>query len=672
MIKEVNGIHRSKPNSPWRASLTLVLGFCAGLGSACAVAVVEDSREPATAGVEAPLDVLAAEPKPLCVEPPDPAIEPAADDLAVPAPEPSDSAGVTGETVTFASGRVADGVDVILQLDTLDAQRLAPSVQTRRGSLELTIQRAPISQRSLSGRTVLTSGGRTLADVDLVAHYVTRTSSSAGTVIGVNSLKVVDRSTGAVLDQHSPFTITATPGTCEERGIVRFGPFPIGMPAVNFPDIQGCNDERCARVAESWVRLTHNAWRARQLFSVLENMHPVSRSYFWDKPGTDGDGVEQSLRTSPAWFFGNFSKGRYETALEVIKKLRKLTKTAKTGSTKLRLVCPVQSENPGNVCFTVKPLAHHSVKGWVNFCDDAFSTTRFCDDDPANLDESMHHEPLHHVFAGATLMHDRVLHGHGNTCLSDLKSKLIYCEAQGNGGQNVRHFASYGNSCNHLDKLSTVIDAYATFVRSIGNQVRAGTLVKWPRPTPPTPTPPDCYSDEGCRCDPIGPPDGDGAVDQSCGDFDGEMTCQKTLFGTENVGICTKCDAVRGPGCACNDLDAPCDVGFCWGDDTRGNATGTGTCYRDPPPAWGCLADCERLLGEGAFCLHDNPGKARCVPVGTTHVEGITCWEGGGHMDPNTLTCTHVEECTTNQQCRDLGYPEYFSCDQSLRCVPTP
>lgn len=136
------------------------------------------------------------------------------------------------------------------------------------------------------------------------------------------------------------------------------------------------------------------------------------------------------------------------------------------------------------------------------------------------------------------------------------------------------------------------------------------------------------------------------------------------------MGICTRCDEHRGPGCPCNDLTSPCDDGFCWGDDTNGEYSATGTCYDDPPPTWGCLADCEELIGPGAFCMHDHPDHARCVPVGTTTPEASNCWWDGGHMDWQELECTLAEECVSSEDCWDLGYPSYFICDANVRCVP--
>jgi hypothetical protein len=207
--------------------------------------------------------------------------------------------------------------------------------------------------------------------------------------------------------------------------------------------------------------------------------------------------------------------------------------------------------------------------------------------------------------------------------------------------------------------------------------VDAGTMTHWPKLGDPTPQPPECTGEIGCLCEATNgweAPDGDYAADQYCPDNDGLAECMTTTFNASSeVGICTLCDEWRGPGCPCNDVGEPCDQGSCWGDDTGGPSNATGTCYVDDNlPAFGCLADCEALLGNGAFCMHDHPDHARCVPVGTTLPEASNCWWFVGHMDPQTLSCTSEEECVNDSDCHDLGYPIYFDCDASLRCVPNP
>ena len=112
---------------------------------------------------------------------------------------------------------------------------------------------------------------------------------------------------------------------------------------------------------------------------------------------------------------------------------------------------------------------------------------------------------------------------------------------------------------------------------------------------------------------------------------------------------------------------------LCWGDDTGGLAMAPGTCWKDPPPSWGCLADCKALLGNGALCMTNHSDGVLCVPTGTTLPEASNCWWDGGHMDPQAMACTMTPECGPaapgHASCEDLRYPDYFVRDQSSRCV---
>ena len=94
-----------------------------------------------------------------------------------------------------------------------------------------------------------------------------------------------------------------------------------------------------------------------------------------------------------------------------------------------------------------------------------------------------------------------------------------------------------------------------------------------------------------------------------------------------------------------------------------------GVCYGDDAPSFACLEDCELVAGNGAFCMHDHPIRARCVPYGTTLPEAYDCWQNGGHMDPQELSCTTSAQCMVSADCHDLGYPFHFFCDGTLRCV---
>lgn len=676
------GMRTPNAHSPGRLDVLLRLPLpCLAVMAACAVpepesAPVHDGA-PATEAARVALDLpleTTSPPAPMCVDPEEPSEPP----LNLKPPEPVMGASFDGQRLSFASRKI-DRAKVVWSWGKTEAAS-ASSLERVVGGHTVRVQKSRISGRSDSKRVYLSTGGRALADTELVATYAFTTDAKGQRLAKVESLAVVAAgdTTGAAVDHHSPGGgYAAVPGNCVEEGIVQFGPFPHDMPAVRFPEIRDCSSSRCARLALAWLRLHHNTWRATQMFAFLETKNDAQKSFYWGQPGTDKNGEAVTIKTSPEYWYGPWEKDRYAAAKEAISDLWKIVREAETGGIDVRLVCPDKSKNPGNVCFTTKPLGHHVVKGWINFCDGAFEEGGCNGAVWDTVDETMHHEPLHHVFVnlhGAKSLKDHHSHGHGNVCLSDIKIlEPMYCE------NKVRHLVEYG-SCYHSDKAIRTVEAHALFVRTIGKMVDDGDMWNWPKLADPTPQAPNCVGPIGCLCsDTAGweKPDGDGGPNSYCEDNDGLATCQKTKFNaSQNVGICTACDDVRGPGCPCNDLQEPCDVGFCWGDTTGGSASSVGTCWKDPPPSWGCLADCESLLGNGATCMTDHPNGARCVPVGTTLPEASNCWWDGGHMDPQELECTMTPECGPaapgGVSCADLGYPDYFVCDGSFRCVAQP
>ncbi len=190
----------------------------------------------------------------------------------------------------------------------------------------------------------------------------------------------------------------------------------------------------------------------------------------------------------------------------------------------------------------------------------------------------------------------------------------------------------------------------------------------------PTPSsPPTCVGGEGCLCETTGnydAPDGDYRADRFC--TGASLVCQSTSYGAgNNVGICRDCDDERGPGCPCDDgaTNQHCASGLqCWDQDPTwpGNQ---GICFGDDAPNFACLEDCGLVINQHAFCMPDHPGRARCVPAGTTVPEATICWENGGHMSASTGSCTNAPQCSNAADCHVAGYPGHFYCDNSLRCV---
>lgn len=185
------------------------------------------------------------------------------------------------------------------------------------------------------------------------------------------------------------------------------------------------------------------------------------------------------------------------------------------------------------------------------------------------------------------------------------------------------------------------------------------------------PSAPSCVGGEGCLYETVGfgdAPNGDFADDTFCDDG---LQCQATSIGGTTYGICGNCADERGAGCACDDgaTNQHCAPGLqCWDMDPT-LPSNQGVCYGDEAPSFACLEDCELVAGNGAFCMHDHPGRARCVPYGTTLPEAYNCWQDGGHMDPQELSCTTSAQCFQASDCHALGYPFHFFCDGTLRCV---
>ncbi|MDF2695700.1 MAG: hypothetical protein K0S65_4083, partial [Labilithrix sp.] len=191
----------------------------------------------------------------------------------------------------------------------------------------------------------------------------------------------------------------------------------------------------------------------------------------------------------------------------------------------LKLICPIYEDNPGNICFTDKPSAHHAVVGFVNFCE-KFFTQR----DEWQQGRLMAHEVLHHTVLtwknGAlgrwSTIRDIHYHGHGVGCGIDPIATPQY------GADRIEHLATYenknGNDCSHLDINLRNTDTYACFVQTIGDAVLSRRMMRWPAAWLPKEEDGTNNPPEGCNggsWDP--PPPGDGFQDPTSG-------CQKQNF----------------------------------------------------------------------------------------------------------------------------------------------
>jgi hypothetical protein len=540
----------------------------------------------------------------------------------------------------------------------------------------------PIEDRYPEDTLVLDAGRLTLDDVELAVRLQLDNAPGAAPSAELLGYDLITHAGVPVAGQSSPNQGFQVPLTCPEQALLNFGPLPSDMPPIKLPIIRpSCQaSAKCIRIVETWIRGHHHAWRANQIIEGLSKMSAGTRHALWGNSGADKDGealgaTDGSHPTSPHYWYGAFTDDRWARIKMAQEKLWKIYRTAHTddGAIAIRFRCPTVDGDansvgdPGNICFTstANPSAHHFSKGWINVCPRGF------DLDAHALQKIFLHEPMHHVFATGVAVRDLWTHWHGSTCAASPKTEFMY------GIGRIRELATYLNSqgqgCGHRDISPKTIDAHALFMREIGTRVRNGEMWWWPH-IQASPQPPTCTGDPGCLCDEVptgGPqvaPNGDYSPNHHCTDHDGVATCVKTaVTAGAIVGICTRCEDERGPGCECNKIHMPCDVGECFGDDTHGYAAGWGECYKAPPPPWACLADCQRLFNDtGAWCYFDPPaGQPRCMDsecdVPTAYncaIQNQVCRDG---------TCVAME-CGPGTTCADLGYPPYYQCSSSFKC----
>lgn len=578
------------------------------------------------------------------------------------------------------------------------AERIAPD-DPRATEAVLTVGGRRVSITSAGSRSflradiALTTRDRTLASALLATTY--RVDEGR---LWVGEISV----TGADGATHSaaPGGFAGEPATCGELALVRFGSIPNGMPSFTWPINVGCMGNDCTQARLAYVEAVHGTWRLTQMMNGLAELPSYQRSWAWNREGADAAGEAAGPRTSPRHWFGSYKDDRFDTIREAYNDHLNVLRTAHMDTTDLRLKCPSKEENPLNGCFSSTTWAHHSVKGWVNVCPRLWSTieSRVNGDDDAYVYWVNHviaHEFWHHHYVdihgvGWKMLKDTMNHHHGSLCLGvTLEGHEAIPGPPGiEWDTNLTHLSGYvnqhGDHCGHRRVLLRNVDTYNSAARLIGKRIRHGQLVQWPLPAPPTPQPPTCVGGEGCLCQDAvlagRPPDGDFSPDEFCDDNDGRMECVRTQVNAGAiVGICHRCDTERGIGCDCNDFTMPCDVGSCWGDDTRGTSSGVGRCYDDPPD-FACLVDCQRLFADDhAYCMTDHPVRARCMPPTVYDPEAWPCWEQGGHIGFEE-ECVMGPECgpgaaplpghSEGPTCGQLGYPPYFVCDTTNRCTP--
>lgn len=623
----------------------------------------------------------------LCVDPPEPAEPP--DDFITSTTQPP---------VVFPRGAVLStgalffhpgGSTTVRTLSAVaaptDSRQL---IELPRGTLTVRISTQALTS-SNPKVVVLRAPALPLSRYDLATTYEVR----SGGGVAVQKLELVEANTGAVHDSHGGFDDYAPwPLSCEEKALGRFGPLPAGMPSFKWPENDFCDGEKCVQTRLAYLQAVHGTWRVTQMMDlVAQYPYSAQREWAWGRSGTDQNGDAVTERTSPRYWFGAYSAERFAVVRELFKDHLNVLREAKMDGIGLHLRCPAKGHHG-----CLGTYAHHTVKGYLNICPETWEDLDAWTTDSEKwstwFDHIVAHETYHHHWVnidglGWKMVKDQLTHRHNSSCTSLSIEKHYSYWGYSPYDQKPRHLATYVNSddesCGHRNVALRNVDSYNTFARLVGRMVWNKELWHWPEPAPPTPQPPTCESDPGCLCDATQgyyAPDGDFSENQYCSDHDGEATCVKTTFNASStVGICVRCSDSRGPGCPCNDFQAPCDVGTCWGDDTGGTNASWGQCYVGTPPLWSCLADCDALYNHGECMLETNVfgQRARCVPEGTAGPDAANCWMDTGHIDPQTLECTDTPECGAgsgtggqpDQTCASLGYPPYFVCDYSQRCV---
>lgn len=613
-----------------------------------------------------------------CIDPEEPSLPPS--DFRTTSPRPA-----------VPPATVLDGGMLSLQAtgSSSGALRVASRVAVEGDSRSLIeLQRGPLMVRvsiqpgpSTPGSVWLRAPTLPLSQYDLATTYRV---TSTGQLL-VTGLELVNGTTGAPVDTApAAGSVAAAPGNCEETALVRFGPIPFGMPSFKWPENDFCSGEQCVQVRLAYVHAVHSTWRTTQIMDIVASYpHSAQRSWAWGRVGMDQDLNPLSERTSPKHWFGAFTPERFAIIRELYQDHLNVLRSAEMDGRDLHLRCP----SGGQHGCTGSYWAHHVVKGYVNLCselwDDVEGGTE--SDLRTYVDHTVGHELYHHHYVnipgmGWKMVKDKLIHKHNSACssLSFEKHYVDWSRRFSDYDHRLVHLASYENSdgetCGHREVALRNVDTYNTFAWLVGRMVYKKDFYYWPQPADPTPQPPSCHSSPGCLCDEAGPhdvPDGDFRSDQFCPDDEGDVVCVKTTFNASStVGICKRCSDERGPGCACNDFTAPCDVGTCWGDDTGGLNSSVGQCYVGTPPQWACLADCDALFNHGECMLESMAfgHRALCVP-GTAGPDVANCYEYTGHIDPQSLECTDEPQCDGATTCQSLGYPAYFTCDYGGRCV---
>lgn len=255
--------------------------------------------------------------------------------------------------------------------------------------------------------------------------------------------------------------------------------FPADMPAINYPEFDGCNTADRKMVEQAWAKAHHHAWRAVQLFVYLDKAGD-RRDDIWKAGFNPNDPINVRMASySPNAFFGGYEGGtyNYDFIRDAI-----LLNWEKRFKTKMTIKCrrddggahPCYQNNPGG---DGPPSANHIRVGVINFCNKFFDDT--FENKDRNRVRTVLHENFHWLAPNGLAILDTHTHWDRNS-----KGRCRADTEKGYGLDEVMHFATSKGCWNdgsfHRGDAARNNDTYAYFIRNLGEAVYSKKLQVYP------------------------------------------------------------------------------------------------------------------------------------------------------------------------------------------------
>lgn len=272
-------------------------------------------------------------------------------------------------------------------------------------------------------------------------------------------------------------TVSFSKGQPMKKDPVSGFDFPADMPAINYPNFDGCNEVDRKVIEKAWAKAHHHAWRAVQVFQVLDKAGSY-RDDLWKAGYTAGNNIEERKKSySPYAFFGAYDGGtyRYDYIRDAI-----YMNWNKRYMTKMTVKCRRKDEGGAHPCYldnpggNGKPSANHIVNGTVNFCNDFFD-----DSTDSHRIKTVLHEMFHWLAPKGLAILDTHTHWDRNSkgwCRAD--TDKMY------GLDDVMHLATskgcWDDPDFHQGDAARNNDTYAYFIRNLGEAVYSGKLKQFP------------------------------------------------------------------------------------------------------------------------------------------------------------------------------------------------